>query len=180
MFTSTIAAGPEPKTKHVKDAYLIASLRHLWEHYYPRLTFLEERVVMPHSALNFIITLLLAFAAIKSQGQSDFPFITHPRVVRFSINSIVMYGLCCAAGLVTSGLDPNSLFFPYGCRTKEAFRLPILGFSDFSLCLVARIVDSNCTPSEAQGNKNLKDDITTTTMAITSTHTAESILLQNL
>ncbi|KAK1419003.1 hypothetical protein QVD17_28158 [Tagetes erecta] len=73
--------------------------------------FLQQHVVMPpSSSLNFIITLFLAFTGIKSQGQPDFPFITHPLLARFSINSIVMYGLCCAAELVTSGLDPNSLF----------------------------------------------------------------------
>ncbi|KAM0069723.1 hypothetical protein Hdeb2414_s0001g00004851 [Helianthus debilis subsp. tardiflorus] len=58
---------------------------------------------MPKSGLSFIITVLLAFAAMKCQCQPGFPYFTHPHLVRFTINSVLMYGFSCAAELVASG-----------------------------------------------------------------------------
>lgn len=91
---------------------LVDPLHHLWINYYPRLPFGEERVVMPRSALTFIITVLLAFVEIKSQGMSGFPFLSHPHTIMVSITSLLMYGLASAAELVVSaaGLDPTSVY----------------------------------------------------------------------
>ncbi|MFS8015267.1 hypothetical protein Hanom_Chr15g01354401 [Helianthus anomalus] len=85
---------------------LVAPLRHLWGHYYRRVVFGGQGVVMPRSALSFIIIALLALAEIKSQFQ------THPQAIMFSVNSLLMYGLACAVELVVSaaGLDPTSVY----------------------------------------------------------------------
>ncbi|KAF5775065.1 hypothetical protein HanXRQr2_Chr13g0607861 [Helianthus annuus] len=85
-------------------------LHHLWDNYYPPVAVVEERVVMPRSALSFIIILLIGFAEIKSQGQPEFPFKTLPHHVRFSITSLLMYGLFCAAEFVASGFDRISVY----------------------------------------------------------------------
>ncbi|KAL8263746.1 hypothetical protein R6Q59_021876 [Mikania micrantha] len=64
--------------------------------------FEEEFVVMPQSTLGFIITALLAFVDIKSQGNPEFPFVTHPQAIMVSITSLIMYGLASGAELVVS------------------------------------------------------------------------------
>lgn len=82
---------------------LVASLGHL---------FGEEGVIMPGSALSFIITVLIAFAEIKSQGNSEFPFQTHPHFIMVSVTSLLMYGLASATELLISaaGLDAISAY----------------------------------------------------------------------
>ncbi|KAI7744769.1 hypothetical protein M8C21_016904, partial [Ambrosia artemisiifolia] len=178
MVRSTIdisAADPQPKAKLLTfftDAYLflyrcvdriltlpaatvVTPLRHLWDNYYPRLAFLEERVIMPHSTLGFIITVLLVLAEIKAQGQPGFPFKTHPHLVKVSVNSVVMYGLSCAAELLASG--PGCPLVTKAMSTQISYIC--------HLCL------------EAQGTEN---DTTATFKAITTAHMVESSLLQYL
>lgn len=59
----------------------------------------EEQVVvlMPPHTFSFIITCLLAFAEIKSQGNNKFPFETHPRAVIVSLTTLVIYAFASAA-----------------------------------------------------------------------------------
>ncbi|KAL8263741.1 hypothetical protein R6Q59_021871 [Mikania micrantha] len=89
-----------------------AMLGGLWAHYYPRAAFGEEGVVMPHSTLGFIISTLLAFVQIKSQGLPGFPFQTHPQLIMFSVTSLLIYGLASVAELVISaaGVDRSSVY----------------------------------------------------------------------
>lgn len=91
---------------------LVAPICHLWARYYWRVALVEEGVIMPQSTLGFIISVFLAFAQIKSQNQSGFPFTTHLHLVKVSITSALMYGLACAIELVVSavGLGRNSVF----------------------------------------------------------------------
>ncbi|KAL8263743.1 hypothetical protein R6Q59_021873 [Mikania micrantha] len=74
--------------------------------------FEEEFVVMPQSTVGFIITALLAFVDIKSQGNPEFPFITHPQAIMVSITSLIMYGLASGAELIVSGAcnNPNVVY----------------------------------------------------------------------
>ncbi|MFS7927681.1 hypothetical protein Hanom_Chr04g00311961 [Helianthus anomalus] len=85
---------------------LVAPLRPLWVQYYRRVVFRGEGVAMPPSALSFITNALIALAAIKSQFQA------YPLAIRFSVNSLLMYGLASAAEVVVScaGLDPTSVY----------------------------------------------------------------------
>ncbi|KAF5775064.1 hypothetical protein HanRHA438_Chr13g0618091 [Helianthus annuus] len=132
MFQSTIdvsVTDPPPKTKLVNfftgaslilygcvdriltlAATVAMPLHHLWDQYYPQIAFVEEGVVMPHSTLGFLITLLLVLAEIKAQGEPGFPFKTHPLLVKLSVDSVVMYGLSCSGELVASGLVRASAF----------------------------------------------------------------------
>ncbi|KAK1419002.1 hypothetical protein QVD17_28157 [Tagetes erecta] len=122
------AADPEPKTQVFDVMYLWVDqiLVVLIPAATTVVAFLEKHVVMPSSSLTFIITLLIAFAGIKAQGQPDFPFITHPLLVRFSINSIVMYGLSCVAELVALGLDHSTSVFAIMARLGKLSSLCIL------------------------------------------------------
>lgn len=68
--------------------------------------------MMPPSTLTFIITILLGFAEIKSQGKSEFPFQKHPQIVMVSITSVVVYGLASLAEVViaAAGFDHASVY----------------------------------------------------------------------
>ncbi|KAL8238720.1 hypothetical protein R6Q59_015287 [Mikania micrantha] len=91
---------------------IITPLCHLWPYYYPRIAFMEQRVVMPHSSISFIVNGLLVFVEIKSQGQPGFPFKTHPTSIMFSVTSLLMYGLFCATEFVVYEAigDPTSVY----------------------------------------------------------------------
>ncbi|KAK1418994.1 hypothetical protein QVD17_28148 [Tagetes erecta] len=110
---------------------LVAPSRHLWVHCYPIVAFMEERVVMPPSALGFIINILIAFAEIKAQGQPEFPFETHPRHIRLSVASVIMYGLACAIQLVVSafGLHGTTSVFVVTARLGKISSLCLLAAS---------------------------------------------------
>lgn len=88
------------------------ALRLIWANYDPQVVFGEEGVIMPPSALTFIINALLAFVEIKSQGQPGFPFQTHPHTIMVSITGLLIYGLASAVELVVSslGLDHTSVY----------------------------------------------------------------------
>ncbi|KAK1418998.1 hypothetical protein QVD17_28152 [Tagetes erecta] len=107
---------------------LVAPSRHVLVRCYPIVAFVEAHVAMPPSALGFIINVLIAFAEIKAQGQPEFPFKTHPRHIRLSVASVIMYGLACAIQLFVSafGLHGTSVF-------AFTARLGKIG----SLCLLA-------------------------------------------
>lgn len=72
----------------------------------------EEVVALPPSTLSFIITALLALVDIKSQGNPEFPFQTHPRVIMLSVTCLVMYGLVSGAEFVVSvaGIHSTSIY----------------------------------------------------------------------
>nr|GFA03105.1 hypothetical protein [Tanacetum cinerariifolium] len=91
---------------------LLVRMLHLWSNYYLQVVFAEEGVIMPRSALTFIISTMLAFVEIKSQGKPGFPFETHPRAIMVSITSLPVYGLASAAELwvSASGLDHTSVY----------------------------------------------------------------------
>lgn len=78
-----------------------------------RVLFREEvEAMMPQSTLGFIIISLLAFTEIKSQGNPESPFQTHPKAIMVSINSVVIYGFTSTAEVVISaaGFDRTSIF----------------------------------------------------------------------
>ncbi|KAL8210238.1 hypothetical protein R6Q57_006970 [Mikania cordata] len=79
----------------------------LWTHYFPRGTLGEEGTIIPGSTFNFVIIGLLSFTAIKSQGESTFPFHSNPLTVRLAINSLIVYGLASAAENVISAARPG-------------------------------------------------------------------------
>ncbi|GJY26536.1 hypothetical protein Tco_0401262 [Tanacetum coccineum] len=85
---------------------LLAPMFNLGSNYYLQVVSAEEGVIMPRSALTFIITTLVAFVEIKSQGQPGFPFETHPRAIMVAVTSLPVYGLASAAelGVSASGL----------------------------------------------------------------------------
>ncbi|KAK1419046.1 hypothetical protein QVD17_28202 [Tagetes erecta] len=92
---------------------LVTPIRHLWTLYYPQVAVGEAGIVMPHSTINFMINALLALAEIKAQGVTGFPFQTHPRIIMFSVTSLLLYGLASALELVVysiMGLDPTSVY----------------------------------------------------------------------
>ncbi|KAL8263742.1 hypothetical protein R6Q59_021872 [Mikania micrantha] len=107
---------------------LAEPLRRHWTHYYPLVAFGEGGVIMPHSTLAFIINALLAFTEIKSQGQPGFPFVTHPQLTKFSVTSLLLYGLASAAELVVSaaGLDPTTSIYSIIARLGRISSLCIL------------------------------------------------------
>ncbi|MFS7953084.1 hypothetical protein Hanom_Chr07g00614461 [Helianthus anomalus] len=64
---------------------------------------------MPRSTLDFIITCLLGFVEIKSQGNAEFPFNTHPWAINVSITSLVFYGVASATEYVMSVVGQNHM-----------------------------------------------------------------------
>ncbi|MFS7927687.1 hypothetical protein Hanom_Chr04g00312021 [Helianthus anomalus] len=90
---------------------LVAPLCRIWANYYRQVP-TREGVIMPHSALSFIVYALLAFVQIKSQGVPGFPFKTHPQPIMCSVTSLMMYGLASAAELVISAasFDHTSIY----------------------------------------------------------------------
>ncbi|KAL8210244.1 hypothetical protein R6Q57_006976 [Mikania cordata] len=80
----------------------------LWTHYFPRGTLAEEGIMIPGSAFNFVIIGLFTFTAIKSQGESKFPFHSNPQTITLAINSLIMYGLASEVENVISA--PNSVY----------------------------------------------------------------------
>ncbi|KAK1418995.1 hypothetical protein QVD17_28149 [Tagetes erecta] len=109
-------------------SHLVAPIRRVWVQCYPIVTFVEERVVMPPSALGFIVGVLIAFAEIKAQGQPEFPFETHPRHIRLSVASVILYGLACLIELVVSA---------FGLHGTSAFAITTRLGKIGSLCLLA-------------------------------------------
>ncbi|KAK1419045.1 hypothetical protein QVD17_28201 [Tagetes erecta] len=73
---------------------------------------------MPSSSFTFVITSLFAFTAIKSQGDTKFPFNTHPQAIWLSVTCVLLYGFASAGQyLVTSTarLGPNSVYAIVAC-----------------------------------------------------------------
>ncbi|GJV25258.1 hypothetical protein Tco_1377953 [Tanacetum coccineum] len=64
-------------------------------------------VALPQSTFTLIISALLAFAAMKSQGNPGFPFETHSQMVKIPIACFVIYGLLSAAVYLVKLLAPN-------------------------------------------------------------------------
>ncbi|KAK1430529.1 hypothetical protein QVD17_13338 [Tagetes erecta] len=94
---------------------ILTPLSHFWTQYYPRVAvaFGAEAVIIPPSfTLTFIIHALLAFVEIKSQSLLGFPFQTHPRLIMFSVTSLLVYGFASAVEFVVSaaGFDPTSVY----------------------------------------------------------------------
>lgn len=90
---------------------LVAPHGRIWNNHYLPGEFVEEAVVMPPSTFTFIITVLLAFVEIKSQGNPEFPFQTHSHAIIVSVTSLLVYGLASAIEHVViygAGLDPTS------------------------------------------------------------------------
>ncbi|MFS7927672.1 hypothetical protein Hanom_Chr04g00311871 [Helianthus anomalus] len=98
----------QTQTKKWVRLYVRARLRSVRLQAYRQVAFGGEGVAMPHSAMGFIINVLLALAEIKSQGAPGFPFRTHPQAIMVSVTGLLMYGLASAAELV--GLDPTSVY----------------------------------------------------------------------
>ncbi|GJZ16823.1 hypothetical protein Tco_0552946 [Tanacetum coccineum] len=90
----------------------LAPMFHLWSNYYLQVVFAKEGVIMPRSALTFIISTMLAIVEIKLQGQPGFPFEMHPRAIMVSVTSLPVYGLASATELGVSalGLDHTSVY----------------------------------------------------------------------
>ncbi|KAJ9537093.1 hypothetical protein OSB04_029826 [Centaurea solstitialis] len=53
----------------------------------------EGPLMMPGSAINFLIGGLFAFVAIKAQGNTGFPFQTNPRTMKVSVSSLIMFAV---------------------------------------------------------------------------------------
>ncbi|GJV25259.1 hypothetical protein Tco_1377954 [Tanacetum coccineum] len=64
-------------------------------------------VALPQSTFTLIISALLAFAAMKSQGNPGFPFETHSQMAKIPIACFVIYGLLSAAVYLVKLLAPN-------------------------------------------------------------------------
>lgn len=82
-----------------------------WGNYYMRVAFGDEAVAMPNSTFGPIITWLLAFVAIRSQGDAQFPFEMHPYIINVSITSLVIYLVALIAKrlIFAAGLDHTSV-----------------------------------------------------------------------
>ncbi|KAJ9536918.1 hypothetical protein OSB04_029651 [Centaurea solstitialis] len=65
---------------------------------------------MPISRLTFITTALLALVEIKSQGEVEFPFQTHPRAIMVAINCLLMYGFVSIIELVVHAARLDTLY----------------------------------------------------------------------
>ena len=65
----------------------------------------EDGVVLPQPALNYIITYLLAFVAIKSQGHPDFRYITHHKSVLAAVICVIMFGFASVAEHIATRVD---------------------------------------------------------------------------
>ncbi|KAK1418892.1 hypothetical protein QVD17_28042 [Tagetes erecta] len=91
MVEPNIIEQPLAKTKTYPRP--IESLKRVWTDYYPPGTLGDDCEMMPGSAFNFVIIGLLSFTAIKSQGNTKFPFQTHPQIIMVAITSLIMYGL---------------------------------------------------------------------------------------
>ena len=65
----------------------------------------EDGDVLPQPTLNSIITYLLAFVSIKSQGHPDFPYITHHNSVLTAVICVVMFGFASAAEHIATRVD---------------------------------------------------------------------------
>ncbi|KAD6453314.1 hypothetical protein R6Q59_000042 [Mikania micrantha] len=90
----------------------------LWTQYFPRGTSAEEGLVPPGSvpdnpgsALYFVIVGLFSFIAIKSQGETRFPFHSNPQTVTLAITCLILYGLVSEAEYVIAACHgPNSVY----------------------------------------------------------------------
>lgn len=85
------------------------SLGEHWNNYHPQGAFKED--TLP-SSFKFVITSLFALVAIKSQGDTKFPFHTHPQTVMLSVICVLMYGFASAAQhfFAVTRLSPNSVY----------------------------------------------------------------------
>ncbi|KAL8238586.1 hypothetical protein R6Q59_015153 [Mikania micrantha] len=101
----------------------------LWTHYFPRGTLGEEGIMIPGSAFNFVIIGLFSFTAIKSQGESRFPFHSNPQTITLAINSLIMYGLASEVENVISAArpGPNSVYVLIACLGKKLCLYVLMG-----------------------------------------------------
>ncbi|KAC9145049.1 hypothetical protein E3N88_46299 [Mikania micrantha] len=113
------------------DRFLVRTLElvcRLWTHYFPQGTLGEESMIIPGSALNFVIVGLFSFIAIKSQGEARFPFHSNPQAVKVAITCLIVYGLISEAENVISAArpGPNSVYVFFIARLGRKLCLLVL------------------------------------------------------
>ncbi|KAK1419001.1 hypothetical protein QVD17_28156 [Tagetes erecta] len=105
---------PRPSNTHHPTTSIQDRVSYIWAQYHQLVASVEEIITQQQSqsVLSFIIMVLLAFVGIKSQCQPGFPFQTHTRLVRFSVNSGVICSFCFVAQLIASGVDRTAVYAP--------------------------------------------------------------------
>ncbi|KAJ0851142.1 hypothetical protein HanPSC8_Chr13g0588851 [Helianthus annuus] len=75
--------------------------------FFSNVNLLLAPVTKPGFAFELIIFGLFCFAEIKSQGEADFPFKTHPQITTVGISSVPVYALCSFAQHAISVVGPG-------------------------------------------------------------------------